>query len=783
MKNKKWSLVLIFVGIYFLIYLTATIFKNQLLGDLLSPIGGIMAGSIIINSYINAEPTFLLKKILLFLIMACFFWVSADILWAIYELGIKLNPNDSKVIQLLYFGTNICLFFAMISYIGEKIRTWNGLQLVVDSIAITISSLYLMWILLVDKGSNIPAVMNSLGWITVITLVFDILVFICITIWCYSIREGKIPFSLRVSILSIFAFFLTDITWVWLEIQKIYIPNSLIDAAYMSTLLGVALSISYYTRTQKSIRDIQYSNVSMQYSFKMNWFILLAAPLTIVLAKGFIFKEILMFILIFMVYESITFYIQGAFRNKRLLKKELEINTELERRIAMRTKELEEKNKQLNYLSNQDIITNLYNRRYFMKALKKKISEVKAAETIMLLFIDVDRFKTINDTYGHDVGDKVIQELSKRLEMHTQEKSILARFGGDEFVYAVHSESGYQEAEQIAQQLLNTCKKVIDIGYYSFYITLSIGISIYPLDAKDINMQLKNADIAMYQAKRMGYSRYISFNQELSDMVKRKNEIEMLLKQAVYNQEFSLLYQPQFETKGQELIGIEALIRWNNPHKGMIFPDEFIPISEETDDIIAIGNWVMETALQQISTWNTMYGMHLKMGINVSPKQLEQADFIHGLQLYMDEKHINPNWVDVEITEGVAMQGKRKMIAIAQQFQSIGVSVSIDDFGTGYSSLSYLKMFPFDKIKIAKQLIDAIEHDRYDMNIVKFTILLAKSIGVKTIAEGVETKEQLEILTRLGCEQIQGFYLGKPVSAREFEQRFLRNINKNTLIL
>ena len=286
---------------------------------------------------------------------------------------------------------------------------------------------------------------------------------------------------------------------------------------------------------------------------------------------------------------------------------------------------------------------------------------------------------------------------------------------------------------------------------------------------------MKNADIAMYQAKKQHYNKCVSFNKKLNDIIQRKNEIEILLKKADFDKEFALVYQPQFNIREKKLIGMEALLRWKGFEKGFISPNEFIPIAEETDQIVRIGDWVMKKAIKQIGTWNKMYGLDLKMSVNISPKQLDQKDFTKNMQTNMNNYSVNPQWLDVEITDGLMLEEQYGLSEIAIQFKEIGVSTCINDFGTGYSSLSCLKFLPFDKIKIAQPLINSITTDDYDRRITEFIIMLAKTSGIKAIAQGVETQEQFKILDDLGCEEIQGYLLGRPLPPQKFEEMFLKN--------
>jgi len=287
---------------------------------------------------------------------------------------------------------------------------------------------------------------------------------------------------------------------------------------------------------------------------------------------------------------------------------------------------------------------------------------------------------------------------------------------------------------------------------------------------------MKNADIAMYNSKSKGYNQYSFFNSFMNDIIIEKHEIEMLLRNADYNKQFQLHYQPQINIQEEKLVGVEALIRWNSPVKGNIRPDKFIKIAEEIGCVEEISDWVINEAARQISQWNRKYGVNLKMGINISPKQLDGMNFIKKLKDIIHTYKLQPEWLDIEITENIAMRGETTLEEIFASLDDLSISTSIDDFGTGYSSLSYIQEFSFDRLKIAKELIDKISSDSSNNHIVEAIVMMAKSLRITTIAEGVETYEQLEILKDIGCDEIQGYIFSKPLPAKELESNFLNDL-------
>ena len=373
------------------------------------------------------------------------------------------------------------------------------------------------------------------------------------------------------------------------------------------------------------------------------------------------------------------------------------------------------------------------------------------------------------------MGDEVLRIISNRFIAWQGEDKFVARVGGDEFA-VIHSHDALANKQinhEICAQILGLFTDFITIGDYVFSVSASIGISRYPYDATDKYSLVKHADLAMYQAKKSGDpSKCVFYSREHGEQVKRKNEIELLLKTIDYDKEFSLHYQPQFSIDGKLLLGVEALIRWQNANLGFVSPTEFIQIAEETGSIIKVGKWVIDTAFRQIKAWHVMGYKTLQIGINLSPLQFDSVDFFPYIIEKINTYQIDPAWIEFEITESSAMNSGTISEEIFTALANLGVQISIDDFGTGYSSLSYLKRFDIDRLKIAKELIDHIVDDYEERLIIKSIILMAKGLGLFTIAEGVETKEQLDILTELECNAIQGYYYSKPLTKEVFESTY-----------
>lgn len=764
-------------------FFTASIYKSDFWGNILSPIIDVITSAVLLHNLLllKKDEKSNSKKIWINLYFSMLSWTAADFIWSFYYFFTPFSPDKSILLKYMYFVPNMFLLAAVILYFMDIYRKWNMLQLTLDSLALTLSSVLLVWIVFYKGDIQIVKLLVKQHMFENTMLIFDIAALVIMFISYYSIRQGKLNNSTYLTLAGIFVYYMADMYYLYLCMHDLYVPNTLIDSAYMLGFLFIAtgsITKKYSDNSSVQQREEKLMNVG----FRQKRFILMLFPVIALFFGNFSIQTAAYFLIILAIREILTGHIQRYIKKEQLLAAEKEMNVLLEEKIKQRTKEisdaykkLELKNKELDFLSNMDHLTNLYNRRYFFSNLDSKLHSLDSGEKTALFYIDLDRFKFINDMYGHQIGDQALVEIARRLKMHVCGDSILARMGGDEFVLVKRGFFEYEDMETLARSMVSECNEPIEIGQYLFYVSVSIGISIYPMDAKDCYSLMRNADFAMHEIKENGKNGFIFFDSRISEKMGRKIKIENLIKTADYNKEFELYYQPQFSTVNREIIGAEALLRWKSRELGVLSPTEFISIAEEMDCISSIGDWVMEKAITQIAQWNKK-SLHLKVGINVSPKQLDNKNFIDRLTFIMNENQVSPEQVDIEITENQAIAGEYRIKQIDSLLSGLGVSVSIDDFGTGYSSLSYLKILPFERIKIAKQLIDVISSDNFDYEIVKAVIMLAKSIGIRTIAEGVETHEQLDILAKLGCDEFQGYLYGKPMSASDFEKMIKSNL-------
>ncbi|WP_033709715.1 GGDEF domain-containing phosphodiesterase [Bacillus mycoides] len=423
---------------------------------------------------------------------------------------------------------------------------------------------------------------------------------------------------------------------------------------------------------------------------------------------------------------------------------------------------------EINYLAFHDTVTKIGNRTFFQQELEKSIERAqKTQDEFGLLYIDLNRFKTINDTLGHSIGDSVLKEVAKRFRTCLSPAIPLARIGGDEFAIIVHNHSE-QQLLDLCETLFRITEEPFVVNQHSFYLSLSIGIAVYPFGGTNITTLLQHADIAMYNAKKKGNNAVCMYDETLSKRITRRLRLEQDLPNALENDELFLLYQPQVDSKTGKVIGAEALIRWQHPGLGLISPFEFIPIAEETSQIIPVGKWILQEACRQLKKWHSAGYANLKMGINLSAIEFEQKDFVQTIKSTIEGVGVPASSIDLELTERIAMVDEKETLSKLKVLKSYGVHLSIDDFGTGYSSLAYLPLYPIDTLKIPREFINRIGTSNDGNEIINTIISLAHTLKMKVIAEGVETKEQLTVLQRNECYLIQGYYYSKPLNEDEF---------------
>jgi len=439
---------------------------------------------------------------------------------------------------------------------------------------------------------------------------------------------------------------------------------------------------------------------------------------------------------------------------------------------------------QIHQLAYYDVLTGLPNREHFRRQADRSLrSANRNGQRLALIFLDLDDFKYINDTLGHDAGDELLCNIAEYLQRSIRASDLVAklgtedafevslsRLGGDEFTILLPDIQETEVAAKVAERILEQLRNPIKIKGKEFFVTASMGIALYPNDGDSVDVLLKNADIAMYHAKQGGRNSYRFYTTHMDERVQLRLSMESKLIRALEKEELDLHYQAKVEIRTGRIVGVEALLRWHNPEMGQVSPDRFIPMAEETGLIVPIGEWVLNTACRQAQAWRQDGLVPGNVGVNLSSHQFRRGGLIEMVDRVLAETGWDSQWLEFELTESVIMENAEETINVLNQLKQLGITLSVDDFGTGYSSMAYLKRFPLDVVKIDRSFVSDITTDVNDATIVKAIIALARGLNLTSIAEGVETEQQLNFLRQHGCDQMQGYLINRPVPAEQMEQ-------------
>ncbi len=453
-------------------------------------------------------------------------------------------------------------------------------------------------------------------------------------------------------------------------------------------------------------------------------------------------------------------------------------NTDVTKTIQQQ-EELESQKNIQQYLANHDSLTNLANRTLLNDRLTHSIKQAERNhKKLAMLFIDLDYFKEVNDSLGHNVGDKVIQAVANRLRLLVRASDTLARLGGDEFTILIEDLTEEQNASHLADRIISGLRQSITVNHHQLHLGCSIGISIYPDNGMTPTDLLKNADAAMYRAKNLGRNNFQYYSREMTEEAFERLNMEANIRTGIQKEEFVVYYQPQINRPNRKIIGLEALVRWISPNLGFVTPDRFIPVAAKTGSIVELDRYVMRRAFQDFSKWIEQGVAPERLALNLNMKQLLREDFIEFLDNLIKDAPFSASRIELEVTEGELMENPEYTIEVLRQIEALGVTLSLDDFGTGYSSLAYLKKLPISKLKIDKSFVDGLPEDKEDEAIVRAIIALANSLDLDLLAEGAETLQQIRFLKELGCSNFQGYYYSKPLPAQEV-RRFLNEFPEN----
>ena len=460
---------------------------------------------------------------------------------------------------------------------------------------------------------------------------------------------------------------------------------------------------------------------------------------------------------------------------------------ELARAFNEMGRSLRSRTEEISFLAYHDSLTKLPNRAQFVRKINTMINNLNKAKTsFAVMFLDLDEFKFVNDNYGHKAGDHLLCEIAERIAKNirtgdfflsgyegSSQGEMVARIGGDEFLICLPNLSDQEGAIKVAERLITELRSPVKLNRDEVVVAGSIGIAVYPEDGETADELIKNADIAMYQAKRDGKNTYANFSQHMNEAVKIRIKAEQELRKAMDDlNQFELWYQPQFSIESNQLIGAEALIRWRHPQKGLIFPGDFISIAEESGLIVPIGEWIIETACKQLQRWQTHLSENFHIAVNLSAKQVYRDNTAKKFEQALDKYHLPASRLHVEVTESLLIKDEVAAGLTLSSMRKLGIQIWLDDFGTGYSSLAYLKKFHVDGVKIDRSFVADIENDANDRALTSAIVDMAKNLNISVVAEGIETAQQLEFLKMKKCNIGQGYYYSKPLTSEDFEKRY-----------
>ncbi|KAA9010928.1 putative bifunctional diguanylate cyclase/phosphodiesterase [Niallia endozanthoxylica] len=717
----------------------------------------------------------------LFLAFSHFFYACAMIIWDVYEIFLHTAAPFPSAADIMWILVNAFQLAALLWVIVKNRKSLRIAQILYDVSIIFIVTAFFCWEYILK-----PAINSNQGTFEkVLSLIYpvsDLLVLFILLCIYYSgtVKEQLQVFWVIFS--GIILLLLADTFYFYLETHHAYQTGNPIDLLWTAGILLVGLS-SFYGRGEPVLT---FEPPKAAENTIGDWTRLIKSPRLMVPYLGVLMLFLLTIcqdqvfnsLIIGSVLTLILILLRQVYtlaENKSLLKKLTVLNKDLERTVTERTVELMNKNtlleksiKQVEYLAYHDHLTGLPNYRYFSQQLEETLAAAKQRnETVAILFLDLDRFKLINDSFGHSIGDFLLQETAKRLSGCIGDSGIICRQGGDEFLVFLPNTSREKTAK-LAKQILHSLQRVTDIKGNELIVTSSIGISLFPEHGEEIDLLLQRADTAMYSAKKALRNRYSFYHSSLSSGTADMLHLERDLRYAIERQEFYLVYQPLIHIDTGAIKGVEALVRWDHPYKGFISPGTFIPVAEETGLIIPMGTWILETACKQWRTWREKGFPPLTIAVNVSINQFMDEQYLEHVRRIIQETGMDPNYLELEITENIPFESSHAS-HVVQELSQMGIKLSIDDFGTGYSSLQYLKKMPIHTLKIDQSFVRDLPNDSNDASIVQTIISMAKHMHLEVIAEGVESNEQLAFLKNYQCQMAQGYFFSKPLPSRDVE--------------
>ncbi|MEA4927113.1 MAG: bifunctional diguanylate cyclase/phosphodiesterase [Candidatus Limiplasma sp.] len=754
--------------VLFCLYGLSALFLPEPLTESLAVLALLLASAYLFQVYRILPEAIDTRYSYILLAASCLIWAGGQVQSLLIVLQ-KGHQAHTAIPEYTFLLVNMLLAGAFVVVWHSLFTRRNFVQLLVDNLTILILSLLFLWQIFFRKDASSIARLAAGNTTDLMTLILDLLVCMGVFQWIVSVRSGQMAPSILLLTVSANGFALLSILQLYMKLWNYPLPTSLLDVLSVATFTGMAIGgLGRLCASGAPQPLAKISNVGL----RGRWPVLLIFPASIFMLFLLNFTpttqtplDYSWSLLLIFLHWLISRYIQLSIENERLLALEKQNTATLEQRVA-------EQVKALTRLTQEDSLTSLWNRHSFIQALEQAMDE---EEPLSLLLVDVDRFKIINSSYGPVAGDEVLREVARRLKEWNAGRGLLARMGADDFAVLYREPLSSAQLTNLCSELMARFQTPYKLGNNQFELSVSIGAFEQTEPTHSSGQLLQSAESALQQARSQGYGRFQIFDPLTNRDLTNGSRIELMLSKPGVEAEFQLYYQPQFALPGLELVGAESLLRWRSAEHGFIAPGYFIPLAEKSGMIVQIGTWVLREAFLQSVEWRHTHLKPLKLGVNVSPLQLDQPGFLDTVRTLLAETGADPAALDIEITETVMIRNTGEMQAVFSALRGMGFSISVDDFGSGYASLGYLSKFPFDRIKLDKSLIDSLLSPVASGALVVKSILdMSKTLGICTIAEGVEKQEQMDLLVSMGCNQLQGYLAGRPVPAGEFRRLFIQ---------
>jgi len=776
LKNKKFAYLFIaffiisnFLWIYFFQHKQAFLDWG---GVAFQTIACLTSFSWLLATYKNDDGR--AKKFWLFLGLGILSYTIGIFIWVFYEFILGVHGDTLLLPKIFWIGQNGFYFVAllcMMNVVKSKLLTirFSFDMLIIMAVATTFNWVFIFAPLLKMEG-------NPFHLVELMYPILDLGVLggvISLLIASNTVFNKK---TLYLLIVGLLVQILADTLFSYLTVKNLYTVGSISEPLWILSLFFLALA-GIYHETPSQVKQKNDSQIENRF------FVRHSLPYVgVVLLSLYVISQIYhtapvvvgLFLTILLVVLRQLFTL---LENDKLVSELNDLNEQLEVKVKERTDRLVETINQMEYLAYHDVVTGLPNRRFIEKRLSRAISNhhVRSKKKIAFLLLDLDRFKHINDSLGHSYGDLLLKEVGDRLTSSLKPSELVCRIGGDEYGILLENKNEIQ-IEKIAENILTVLRKTYDIRGEELYVTPSIGVSIFPEHGNSFESLLMKADTAMYKVKEAGKNHYKIYHAEMD--IEPQVTMENALRKGIERNELELYYQPQVSLENNNIVGVEALLRWIRPDQGMVPPCEFIPLAEETGLILPLGEWVLKEACLQSVKWGEQGILPIRIAVNISAIQFQQNNFIEKVTETLFETKANPENIELEITESVAMGSIEETLSKLQSLKEMGFNIAMDDFGTGYSSLQYLNQYPIDHLKIDRSFISSLHTSEKNVAIVKLIVLMAKGLNYKVIAEGVEDDSQKLFLRSIECDEYQGYLFSPPLNRLDTEVLLQKQLTK-----